>query len=824
MTWSIRLGVLLVVFVSIARTPVALAEEKRQGEAVASPAAGSFDFLSKAGGKWSDPATWQQGKQPTDGSRVLISAGDRVEYDVDAATPIRELHVAGTLSFARDRNTKLVVGLLRVGRVGADAAETGVEDIDKHGHDKSASKSHGHGDSHGSPGAGDPNDGPALEVGTPDAPIPVPYTARIQLKYFDGMDATKLPAILCRPGGRMDFHGAPLKRTWLKLGGTPNDKDAKVLLAERPEGWRAGDMVIVTGSERRGRQVKGEYETHSDTEQRVVVEVEGRFLTLDKPLKFVHFGTGDFRSEVANLTRTVIVESTDAKDAKTRGHTMYHHGSLGSISYALFNHLGKEAVLGRYPIHFHQVEDTMRGSSVVGAVVLNSGNRWVTVHGTQYMVVRDCIGWNSVGHGYFLEDGTEVYNTFDRNLGIRAGQGKRMKGQALPFDPNDGAAFWWANGKNTFIRNVACENEEYGYRYDSQGSKYFSAEMMIRQPDGSLAKTDIRKLPHYRFQQNESHTEGLYGFVFADTDGVGPDTRHPHILRDTLLWETHYGLRAQIPTMLVENLRIHRVAYGVYRPWFDNHVYRNVHMSRMSTEPFNRGQDDDSAQAGKITVDGLTFSEVGYGGEMPLIQMSDNNLSGTAESHFRNVKVERTEPKQDTERRWPLVNRGGGSRVEAKTAKGVPVYMHDYFGAGKSAKVVLATAPDLKEQQGDYKKVAGLTGREAVAAEVTGVQFPQLLDPVDDQPPATMITSPARGHVARIVDGKLTIRGTTTDNTATRRVLVNGVEAKDVDFNFHQWEVTLTGVKPGPITIEALAEDAAGNREQTPHRIVVTAR
>jgi hypothetical protein len=30
-------------------------------------------------------------------------------------------------------------------------------------------------------------------------------------------------------------------------------------------------------------------------------------------------------------------------------------------------------------------------------------------------VVRDCVGYRSVGHGFFLEDGTEVYNVLDRN-------------------------------------------------------------------------------------------------------------------------------------------------------------------------------------------------------------------------------------------------------------------------------------------------------------------------------------------------------------------------------------------------------------------------
>ncbi len=108
-------------------------------------------------------------------------------------------------------------------------------------------------------------------------------------------------------------------------------------------------------------------------------------------------------------------------------------------------------------------------------------------------------------------------------------------------------------------------------------------------------------------------------------------------------------------------------------------------------------------------------------------------------------------------------------------------------------------------------------------AEVKDVEFPKLLDPVDDLPPATVITSPAVGSATKLANGTLVVRGTTTDNLLTRRVLVNGIEARSSDFNFHQWEVTLTGLKPGKLKLEALAEDAAGNVEQMVHRVEVVA-
>ena len=49
-------------------------------------------------------------------------------------------------------------------------------------------------------------------------------------------------------------------------------------------------------------------------------------------------------------------------------------------------------------------------------------------------------------------------------------------------------------------------------------------------------------------------------------------------------------------------------------------------------------------QYGALTVDGLTFDGIRSGDGMPLIQISDDNPTGKAVSHFRNVKVIDTGP------------------------------------------------------------------------------------------------------------------------------------------------------------------------------------
>ena len=84
-----------------------------------------------------------------------------------------------------------------------------------------------------------------------------------------------------------------------------------------------------------------------------------------------------------------------------------------------------------------------------------------------------------------------------------------------------------------------------------------------------------------------------------------------------------------------------------------------------------------------------------------------------------------------------------------------------------------------------YKSDPPLTGDESRVLEVRDIPFPQLLDPIDDQPPSTIITS-----VTRTSEGWL-IRGSAADNGEIKQVTVNGAAAYAVRDNFAEWEATL---------------------------------
>ena len=85
---------------------------------------------SARSGPWSAAATWEGGKVPGAAARVQVRQGHTVVYDVRSERPIRSIHVAGTLTFAPDRDTRLDVGLIKI-QPGEDASEDGF-DCDAH--------------------------------------------------------------------------------------------------------------------------------------------------------------------------------------------------------------------------------------------------------------------------------------------------------------------------------------------------------------------------------------------------------------------------------------------------------------------------------------------------------------------------------------------------------------------------------------------------------------------------------------------------------------------------------------------------------------------
>jgi len=113
------------------------------------------------------------------------------------------------------------------------------------------------------------------------------------------------------------------------------------------------------------------------------------------------------------------------------GHCMFRNGSsvlldaVELVRMGLAPNFGK---LGQYALHFHLAGfvEAFRGylrdrahprdGLVQNCSIWRSYSRFVTLHGACGVTVRNNVCFLGYGHGFFVEDGTELANVFDHNL------------------------------------------------------------------------------------------------------------------------------------------------------------------------------------------------------------------------------------------------------------------------------------------------------------------------------------------------------------------------------------------------------------------------
>ena len=143
----------------------------------------------------------------------------------------------------------------------------------------------------------------------------------------------------------------------------------------------------------------------------------------------------------------------------------------------------------------------------------------------------------------------------------------------------------------------------------------------------------------------------------------------------------------------------------------------------------------------------------------------------------------------------------------------MPIYLHDHFGPGKHAMVVSVKSGEYKADPTSFRSEAPITGNESRVKDVKDIPFPELLRPVDDLPPTTVITRVVR-------DGpKVKVVGATADNGTVTKVTMNGKPATATSPNYATWELVVES--SSELKLTAVAEDAAGNVEKSPMVLVV---
>jgi cell migration-inducing and hyaluronan-binding protein len=395
---------------------------------------------------WSSPSAWPSGQVPATGDSVVIPADRTIRLDM-SPPPLASLTIHGALVFG-DTDLELTAGWILV---------TGT-----------------------------------LRVGTSSEP----FEHRATITLTGSSDGPNIMGmgnrVLGVAGGTLDLHGEP-RAGWTRLASSaPAGATQLELVTSMP--WRAGDKVVIASSDFDPRHA----------EVATVVSRSGSSVALAQPLAYAHYGelqtiagrTLDERAEVGLLTRNVVIQGDSATSvvAGYGGHMMGMGGTL-RVEGVELHFMGQKGLMARYPMHWHMM-GPVDGQYFAGSSVWKSFNRCVTVHGTNNARVADNVCYDNLGHGYFLEDGSETGNLLEGNLGL--GTHATTEG-VLPTDAT-AATFWITNPDNAVRDNVAAGSEAFGFWYAlpvsptglSTGSPLLPRLTPLREFSGNVAHSNWR--------------------------------------------------------------------------------------------------------------------------------------------------------------------------------------------------------------------------------------------------------------------------------------------------------------------------------------------
>ncbi len=380
--------------------------------------------------RWSDPASWSDGKVPGAGDAVTIAKGKAIVLDVSPPW-LRSLTIAGKLSFSDAHDLALTTDWIYL------------------------------------PGG-------ELDIGSEAKP----YTHKATITLTDKVPGEDINTMgdrgIMMLKGTLSLHG-DRTHSWTKLAQTAKAGTSTIQVLDAG-GWHKGDTIVLASTD---------YDPHQ-AEERTIAVVSGNAITLDKPLKYMHYGQitdgVDERGEVGMLSRNIKIQSSpDSEKTYFGGHIMAMAGSTMHVSGIELYHMGQYMHLARYPIHWHLLGDAP-GQYIQDSAIHDTYSRCVTVHGTNDVRVQNNVTYNTVGHCFFLEDAVETGNQFIHNLAIltkchpdgkpceptnlalahQSPAGQKAKNILIPSD-NTAASFWITNPDNSYVDNVAAGSESTGF-------------------------------------------------------------------------------------------------------------------------------------------------------------------------------------------------------------------------------------------------------------------------------------------------------------------------------------------------------------------------
>lgn len=327
--------------------------------------------------------------------------------------------------------------------------------------------------------------------------IGVSYDGTIRLRGWKGTTQSALA----------DADATQSGTAWIRLANGRNlAENAGALVLERSVAgdWKKGDQIVVTTTD---------YLPGHSEEVKISADPTGATVSFGPLLKYAHNGTryplkarlgttdaaramdptlltagGETRAAVALLNRSIqIVSAGNAADRTFEqegsaaapysfgGHVVFRQGFRAvQIQGVEFKQLGQGGKMGHYPVHFHMARKTAPGTYIKDSSVNESMTRWIVLHSTSDVLLARNVGYKSIGHGFYLESGTETDNKFHSNIGILARSAsygalnpRRVPGILAANNMGAGddirytsdvkkpSIFWIMNGWNDFVGNMA---------------------------------------------------------------------------------------------------------------------------------------------------------------------------------------------------------------------------------------------------------------------------------------------------------------------------------------------------------------------------------
>lgn len=408
-----------------------IASKPHTGAAVNIPVGNNIKDIKK----WSTSNSWDGNKKPVAGDDVLIPANSVVV--IDQNINVKSITVKGKLII--DLNKDITISTEYIILDGASAY---------------------------------------FEWGTTSSP----YNKKGIITLRGTSKTTKIPgtsinykAVVAGNNSQIELHGNT-KTSWTRLASNAAAGQNKITVLDNETGWSVGDEILIVSSRLKA----------SEAEKRTITAISSdkKILTLNKNLTNPHIGRKknytrakdgkswnvEMRAEVGLLSKSIKIQGdASSKDNQFGGHVMIHSGAQAHVDGVEFFQMGQKAITGRYPFHWHLLQEKGAGQYLKNSSIHTSYNRAITIHGTESTLVENNFAYDHIGHGLFLEDGSERFNIIKKNVMVLSKRPKKGE-EVTPSDNQFNevqnrtpSQFWITNPNNIFEDNVAAGTEGTGF-------------------------------------------------------------------------------------------------------------------------------------------------------------------------------------------------------------------------------------------------------------------------------------------------------------------------------------------------------------------------